>query len=145
MADPLAPNHRDGRRPVPRDRRRWIILAGVYLAIFLTIMALAYTNTLPPQLGYISYYDKIGHGVLYAIAAYLGHRVLRCRWLVWKSLPLPLFALLFGLFTVAEELVQSLSPYRTLDAGDLLWSFVGIALGTGLAQWHHRSSGKPES
>jgi hypothetical protein len=84
------------------------------------------------------YYDKIGHGVLYAIAAYLGHRILRCRWLVWNSIPLPRFALLFGLFTVAEELVQSLSPHRTLDAIDLLWSFVGIALGTGMAEWQYR-------
>jgi hypothetical protein len=138
MADPIAQTRREGRRPAPRNHRRWAVMAGVYLAIFLTIMALAYTNTLPPQLGYIPYYDKIGHGVLYAIAAYLGHRILRCRWLVWNSIPLPRFALLFGLFTVAEELVQSLSPHRTLDAIDLLWSFVGIALGTGMAEWQYR-------
>ena len=74
MADPMSQTCRDGRSSAPRNHRRWAVMAGVYLAIFLTIMALAYTNSLPPQLGYIPYYDKIGHGVLYAIAAYLGHR-----------------------------------------------------------------------
>lgn len=115
-------------------QHRWGLLSLLYLGIFLTIMALAYTNTLPTQLGRIPYYDKIGHCVLYAIAAYLGHRILRRRWVSPMGRSLPLFALAFSTFTVVEEWVQNLSPHRTLDLSDLFWSFVGIALGTWLAQ-----------
>lgn len=94
--------------------KRWQLvgISLLYLAIFLTIMALAYTNSIPPQLGLIPYSDKIGHGVLYGIAAYLGHRILRYRHFSVRGWTLPLFALLFGLFTLVEEVIQVLSPDR---------------------------------
>ncbi|MEO1352425.1 MAG: hypothetical protein AAFW84_27110, partial [Cyanobacteria bacterium J06635_15] len=40
-----------------------------YLAIFLVILVLAYTKNLPGYLNAIPYYDKIGHVVLYCVAA----------------------------------------------------------------------------
>ncbi|HEY9734918.1 MAG TPA: hypothetical protein V6D06_01505 [Trichocoleus sp.] len=112
---------------------KWFLglLAGAYLALFLTILLLAYTNRLPSFLGEIPYYDKIGHVVLYAVPTYLGHRLCRYRQIVcW----VPLFPALFALFTVTEELGQSLSPYRTLDPTDLIASFIGIAVGWQLAE-----------
>lgn len=109
-------------------------LAFVYLAMFLGILALAYTNRLPAALGRIPYYDKIGHVVLYAAATYLGHRGLGGRCISLGQVRLPLFPLFFILFTLGEELIQQLSPHRTLDGGDMVASVAGIGLGWGLAR-----------
>lgn len=109
----------------------WGALTAVYLGIFLTILVLAYTGNLPP---YLQQNDKLGHLVLYGLATYLGHRILKYRRVRLFHLPLPLFPLLFSLFTVIEEGAQSLSPNRTLDAIDLLASFAGIGLGYWLAE-----------
>lgn len=112
-------------------------LAGislVYLLIFLSIMAMAYTNNLPGYLSAIPHYDKPGHVILYALPTYLGHRLLNYRALKLQSRRLPLFPLLFILFTVTEELIQNLSPYRTLDAIDLIASILGIGLGWWIAE-----------
>lgn len=108
----------------------WWGLGSLYAATFLTILVLAYTNNLP---AWVNHYDKPGHVILYAVATYLGHRVFACRRLNLGRFRLPLFPLLFGVFTLVEEGVQSLSPYRTLDAIDLVASFAGIALGFWLA------------
>lgn len=113
---------------------RWRLMALLYLAIFLVILVLAYTKNLPGYLNAIPYYDKIGHVVLYCVATYLGHRVLNYRHWRWGKWLLPWFPILFALFTLGEELVQGLSPNRTLDSLDLLFSGIGIVLGYGLAQ-----------
>jgi VanZ family protein len=113
------------------SRFRWEILAVLYASIFLTILVLAYTGNLPPIL---TQNDKAGHVVLYAIATYLGHRVLRYRRVKLRFFTIPLFPTLFGIFTVTEELLQSLSPHRTLDATDLIASFIGIFLSYWLAE-----------
>ncbi|WP_445260504.1 VanZ family protein [Pseudanabaena sp. UWO311] len=47
---------------------------------------------------------------------------------------MPLFPLLFFVFTVIEELAQSLSPNRTFDIGDLVASSFGIMIGYFLAE-----------
>jgi VanZ family protein len=109
----------------------WGLLAVLYAGIFLSILILAYTNKLPPLLTKL---DKPGHIVLYCVATYLGHRVLKRRRLNIFARAIPLFPLLFGIFTVTEEALQSLSPYRTLDAIDLIASFIGIFLGYWLAE-----------
>lgn len=110
----------------------WLALG--YGSFFLLTLWAAYTNNLPlALLAKIPYYDKIGHVVLYAAASYLGHRVLKqrhFRGIRW----LPTFPVLFALAMTAEEIVQGLSPYRTLDAWDLVCSLSGVALGYILAQ-----------
>jgi VanZ family protein len=113
---------------------RLIAIALLYLAIFISIMIMAYTNHLPTYLAKIPNYDKAGHVLLYALAAYFGHRIWRSRsWpcLGWRF---PLFPMGFALFTVVEELIQNLSPYRTLDSLDLIASMVGILIGWQLAE-----------
>lgn len=112
----------------------WGVLAALYAAALLVILCLAYTGNVPSQLSQIPFYDKIGHVVLYGIAAYLGHRVFGYRQMTLLTIVVPLFPLLFGLGTVIEELLQSLSPNRTLDVIDLVASFSGIAIGYGLAE-----------
>ena len=98
-------------------------------------MILAYLGKLPTQylLGF-PYADKIGHVVLYCIAAFVGHRVLKQRHTIFLGCPIPLFPMLFGLFTVVEEGLQGLAPNRTLDAVDLVASLIGVLLGYWLAE-----------
>jgi polysaccharide biosynthesis protein VpsQ len=111
----------------------WGLLTVLYAGIFLAILILAYTNRLPSIL---TANDKLAHVVLYCIATYLGHRILKRRRIQILTLTIPLFPLLFGIFTAIEEACQSLSPYRTLDAMDLLASFAGIVLGYWLVERH---------
>lgn len=117
-----------------QSQRNITVLATGYGALFLLILWGAYTNNLPlTLLAKIPYYDKIGHGVLYAIASYLGHRVLNRRHVKGMRC-LPIFPSLFGLAMTVEEIVQGISPYRTLDSLDLVCSLSGVLLGYALAQ-----------
>jgi hypothetical protein len=116
---------------VQQRRTNW--LAVGYAATFLLILWAAYTNHLPTGfLNTIPYYDKVGHVILYGIATYLGHRVWRRRFCL-GGVAWPLFPALFALFTLVEEGLQGLSPYRTLDGVDLICSLLGIGLGYALA------------
>ena len=121
-----------------QPQRNITVLAIGYGALFLLILWGAYTNNLPlTLLAKIPYYDKIGHVVLYATASYLGHRVSNRRHV--KGIRyLPIFPVLFGLTMTAEESVQGMSPYRTLDALDLVCSLSGVLLGYVLAQYRHQ-------
>ncbi|MDJ0701757.1 MAG: hypothetical protein QNJ46_00615 [Leptolyngbyaceae cyanobacterium MO_188.B28] len=113
------------------------LISAFYLFLFLTILVLAYTGQLPThRILVIPYADKIGHVVLYCIAAYMGHRVLRHRHIPFLGLAVPLFPLLFGLFTLVEEGAQGLAPNRTLDGIDLVASLIGVWLGYWLAEQH---------
>lgn len=115
-----------------RPDRRWIILGAVYAVLFGVILVLAYTGTLPPQLAVIPNYDKPGHLILYAVATYLGHRLLQWRRVgPWQ---LPLWVVLFSGFTIIEEGIQAFAPHRSFDGGDLVMSMLGIALGYWLAE-----------
>lgn len=117
-----------------QPQRSIAVLAATYGALFLLILWAAYTNNLPLDLlDKIPYYDKIGHVVLYAMASYLGHRILNRRHFRGMRY-LPIFPVLFGLVMTAEEIVQGISPYRTLDALDLVCSLSGVVVGYILAQ-----------
>jgi polysaccharide biosynthesis protein VpsQ len=113
----------------------WPLLALVYGTVFLFILFLAYTGNLPTWITQIPYHDKIGHVALYAMATYLGHRVLRGRSIVLPAIRrLPLFPALFGLWTVTEELLQGFAVNRTLDGMDLVCSVLGVILGWWLVE-----------
>lgn len=114
---------------------KWLAATALlYLLLFLTILWLAYTRQLPEFLQFMPNYDKPGHVILYALAVYLGHRISRYRRFSGFRMNLPGFPIFFALFTVTEELLQSLSPNRTLDTVDLIASFAGIGLGWWLAE-----------
>lgn len=114
-----------------QQHRGWLFLAIGYAAIFITILIFAYQGKLP---AFLTQNDKLAHVILYAIAAFVGHRACNRRSLKLGRFALPAFPLGFTVFTIAEELFQSLSPNRSLDAWDLVASLVGIGLGYGLAQ-----------
>lgn len=109
-------------------QRRWQILGFIYLMVFSLILWLAYHGQLP---GFLTQNDKLAHMVLYGIATFIGHRIFKAR-VLWRSIPL--FPFLFGVFTIVEEFSQSLSPNRTFDLGDLVASFIGIAIGWWLCE-----------
>jgi polysaccharide biosynthesis protein VpsQ len=103
--------------------------------LFLSIILVhAYTGRLPSQLANIPYYDTFLHFILYGIATYLGHRALQKRQLKLKLIVLPLWPLLFGIFTITEECLQSFSPLRTFSFQDMTASIVGIFCGYLLAE-----------
>jgi hypothetical protein len=64
---PLTP---DSKQADPDFRA--IVMASLYLAIFLTILGLAYTGNRPGCIGRIRYLDKAGHMVLYTMPGLLG-------------------------------------------------------------------------
>jgi glycopeptide antibiotics resistance protein len=115
----------------------WKILAVIYLLVFTLIIVLAYNHALPE---YLTKNDKAGHIFLYGLATFLGQRAGNWRLVKLWFLKLPLFPLVFGIFTIIEECSQSLSSNRTFDIGDLVASFFGIFVGYGLAE-----IGKPKS
>jgi VanZ family protein len=109
----------------------WKILVVIYLLVFTLIIVLAYNQALPE---YLTKNDKAGHVFLYGLATFLGQMAGKWRTVKFWSKALPLFPLLFFLFTVIEELAQSLSPNRTFDIGDLVASSFGIMIGYFLAE-----------
>jgi VanZ family protein len=111
--------------------RLWILSTIGFMCIFATILWFAYHGTLHP---FFTQNDKLAHFILYGIASFLGHRATNRHHLRQLGFPIPLFPVLFTLFTLGEELVQQLSPNRTLDLMDLLASFAGIAVGYWLAE-----------
>ncbi len=127
--------------------QRWIwpLGASFYGIGFLVLLRLAYLGQLPTWLNRIPNVDKPLHVLLYAIATYLGHRVLQGKcWRITRLHPgwaIPLFPLVFALFTTAEELSQGLSPNRSLDGLDLICSLVGCWMGYRLAERHLNNKG----
>lgn len=113
-------------------------MAIVYGLLFCILLWVAYQGHLPNWFQGIPNYDKPGHVILYAIAAYLGHRLVNYRHITIRRWAIPLFPLGFAVFTTIEELSQGLSPNRTLDALDLICSLVGVGLGYWLAERSRR-------
>lgn len=128
------------------SRLKWLAL--LYAALFGWILVLAYTGNLPSQLAVIPYYDKLGHVILYGLAAYLGHRLLHPFTLRLGRYRLPLWVLAFSGWTLAEEGAQFFAPTRSLDALDLVCSVLGILVGYWLAQHQltqHSDASQPVS
>ncbi len=112
----------------------WAIAGCLYAGLFLIILQLAYTGNLPPVLERIPHYDKIGHVFLFALATYLGQRILNFRCITLFNRHIPLWATLFGIFTMVEEGIQAFSPNRTFSLADLVCSVLGIVVGFWLAE-----------
>lgn len=110
------------------------LIALIYGVIIIAILLLAYTGNLPPIFNKIPYYDVFGHLILYGLATYLGHLACNHRRIKLVSLSIPLWPFLFGIFTIAEELLQAFSPHRTFSLIDMLASLLGLSFGYWLAE-----------
>jgi VanZ family protein len=73
-------------------------------------------------------YDKLGHFILYGIASFLCHRATGKRMIKFFKYSIPFGPLLFTIFTIAEEMLQSILPNRTASIEDFLFSFGGIVI-----------------
>ncbi len=108
-------------------------------ALFAIFIAVVISLADAGQLGFLRglydfpYGDKAGHFLLYGILAFLvnllalrsfPNRPKPLAWIVSMGL-----ALVIGL----EEWSQALSPHRTSEWADLVFSFAGVALGAWLA------------
>ena len=116
-----------------------VVTTTIYLVILYIILFLAYTGNLPRQISLIPFHDVIGHFILYSIASYLGHRVFQRRKINLLSFSIPLWPLLFGIFTITEESLQSLSPNRTFSWIDMTASIFGLLFGYWIAQKSRKS------
>lgn len=127
-------------KPSPKPSQKIYVLALAYTCFFLITLWAAYHNQLP--LGWLTarlpYYDKIGHVLLYCIPTYLGHRLCRQKHFKRLGIAIPTFPLCFALFTITEEIMQGFAPHRTLDAGDMVCSLLGVGVGYWLAQRSER-------
>lgn len=128
---------------LPQKLSKTVLISAIlYSAFFAITLWAAYHGRLPLQNWLFQFpnYDKVGHLVLYFIPTYLGHRLFCQKH--YKTtlgsfvLSLPVFPGLFTIFTVTEELIQGLSPHRSLDAWDMVCSLAGIAVGYWVAQRH---------
>ncbi|HEY9691882.1 MAG TPA: VanZ family protein [Oculatellaceae cyanobacterium] len=110
------------------SQKGWIAASVVYFLIIVTIILLADSGKLinfslahPP-------YDKLGHFILYGIASFLFHRATGRVMIAVFRYPIPLGSFIFTIFTAAEEIWQSILPYRTASIEDFAASFSGIIL-----------------
>ncbi|NLG49109.1 MAG: VanZ family protein [Chloroflexi bacterium] len=105
---------------------RWAAAFVAYLLVLAAIVWLAYLRLIPTELGYIPFYDTIGHFGLLGSAAYLSHRALNRRAVrVWRW-RLPVGPMLVAALAFGEECSQMFSPYRTFSLSDMLADLGGI-------------------
>ena len=107
-----------------RGRRiRWALLG---MALALQAVALYSPGSSGPPLITIPHIDKVVHGALFAVPAYLIRRLTVSWW--------PVVAL--AAHAVVSELIQGAwLPLRAADPLDLLADGVGIGLGVWAATW----------
>jgi VanZ family protein len=117
-----------------KSHRLWIFAFWLYLGILMAIIISAYLKILPVKSSTIPFYDTVGHFILIGIAAFLSHLALNKRRISYLNISLPLAPILVILFTVTEECLQILSPYRIFDLIDLASDFCGVVLFTWLAE-----------
>ncbi|WP_407899884.1 VanZ family protein [Scytonema sp. NUACC26] len=89
---------------------------------------------IPTEIAQFPYYDTILHFFLIGMAAYLGHLALEKRQFQILNFFVPMAPLVVSCFTISEEFLQKLSPYRSFDLVDLAADFCGIILFTWLAE-----------
>lgn len=105
----------------------------------------AYLRIIPVKSSIFPYYDTIGHFVLLGIATFLGHLALRKRKIYLSRLSIPLAPILVVICCIIDELLQSLSPYRTASFSDLAADLVGIMVFYWLAEQVNLKPSKEEN
>lgn len=101
--------------------RNWVIAFGIYFAILLTIIALAYRGIFPVKISWIPFYDTFGHFILLGSASYLGHKALGGQIIKILLCPvtIPLAPLFLSVFAAVDESLQALSPLRSSILSDM--------------------------
>lgn len=117
-----------------KSNRGWVFAFWGYFGMLITIIVSAYLRIIPVKISTIPFYDTLGHFILLGIAAYLSHLALNKRRVDIFNIFLPLAPILVSIFTLIEEILQTLSPYRTFSISDLTADLCGIVLFAWLAE-----------
>ncbi|MFH1284075.1 MAG: VanZ family protein [Candidatus Peregrinibacteria bacterium] len=112
------------------------ILFAILIAV---ILVLAYLGMIPRVVGYIPFYEQLGHFFLFGMLAWLLHRALKRRHFRFLGMAIPLGIFIIAIFTTAEEFLQQLSPNRTFSLSDLSFSLAGILAFYGIDRLCFRS------
>ncbi|MBD2186317.1 VanZ family protein [Planktothrix sp. FACHB-1375] len=116
------------------SKKAWIFAFWFYFAILMSISISAYLKILPVKSSTIPFYDTMGHFILLGLAAFFGHLALNKRKINCGNIFIPIAPLLVVICCFIDELLQTLSPYRTASVSDLAADFVGIAVFYWLAE-----------
>jgi hypothetical protein len=108
--------------------RNWMMAFGIYFAILLTIIVLAYRGIFPVKISWIPFYDTFGHFILLGSASYLGHKALGGQMIkIWLCpVTIPLAPLFLSVFAAVDESLQALSPLRSSNWLDMSANLLGI-------------------
>lgn len=118
------------------NRRRmlsWFLWPQVSLALMVTLMA--YLGLIPLYLLRWPFADKFLHMLLIGVLAFWLNLWLPDWRLHFGRLRLPIAVVLPFTLAFIEEIMQSWSPLRTFDLGDLASDLVGLLLFYALSQW----------
>ncbi len=118
------------------DRRimvSWLLWPQISLALMVTLMA--YLGLLPLYLLTWPYADKVLHLILVGALAFWLNLWMPNWQLQMRNIRLPVAIVLPFAVAAIEEVMQSLSPIRTLDLGDLASDLVGLFVFYLLSRW----------
>lgn len=122
---------------------KWLLRATLLFALFIVAIVIAANlDVFPQSLTYLYNFpggDKVGHFSLFGILSFLLNQSALIIYPKRDSTRLVLtVSLLLAILIGLEEWSQALFPARTMDATDLLASYVGVALFAFLA-WYLNS------
>lgn len=100
----------------------WLAAGCAALALVLTLALVPMATRMPPLLS-----DKVAHGLVFAFLMtwFLG---------IFEPRLAPRVALMLVAYGVLIELLQGLTPYRVVEAADVVADCAGIGIGWLLAQ-----------
>ncbi|MCC6457057.1 MAG: VanZ family protein [Caldilineaceae bacterium] len=116
-----------------RSMVSWLLWPQIALAVMATFMA--YLGLLPLYLLSWPYADKVLHMLLIGALAFWLNLWLPDWQLRMGRLRLPLAVALPFALAMVEEIMQSWSPLRTFDLGDLASDLVGLLFFYALSRW----------
>ena len=106
-----------------------IICFIIYCLFICVVIILADTGRLPLHiLGYIPFYDKAAHFVLYGVFYTLLNSILTGKRIYIFHKSVSLSFLLISLFMIGEEVSQIFMVSRTFSPADLFMGFAGVLL-----------------
>lgn len=120
-------------RSNPRKMISWLLWPQIALVVMVTLMA--YLGLLPLDLLRWPFADKVLHMLLIGALAFWLNLWLPDWQLQLGRLRLPVAVALPFALAAGEELMQSRSPLRTFDLGDLASDLLGLLLFYALSRW----------
>jgi VanZ family protein len=109
----------------------------IYTSFIVTVFILAYLNLLPLQFINASWFDSAGHFILYGLWGYFFGRAFSKTLFKIGKFRIPIGIAIATAIAIAEELLQSFSPYRSFTFSDMAFSVAGIVAAAVILQFCH--------